>query len=252
MEKNKDKTYTFGIFCCLLTVNGEKFVCSVDITLHPEEVMAIHDYFLLRGNHWEEFVTDKFKGHSPELYEKINTTIQELWRQSDEYKELLCWQRDDIDTNSDLVPIWPDKLFEEMNICVPNATIWIVFKDLEKEQGSPYPIYLESEYITQIKEILEKRIWDEEQHYQELIDIRELSDTHKDLCKTIEIRAQETLVNAYGYDKSNPPSRNHYLWIHSLPRIPSYGLEYVHYAPMLEGVEADVLLEELFGNLENG
>ena len=229
----KDETYTFYIDCCLLTVNGEENVCSVDIVLHPKEVMEIRDYFFLRGKHWEEYVTPKFKEHSPELYEKINAAIQELWRQSDEYQEELQWlEASEIDTNRDFVPIWPNKLFEEMNIKVPNATIWAVPKNVENHPGSPYPIYLEPEYIAQLKEILEKRIWDDEQHLSDMIDIQELSDGHMDLCKTIEARTQETLVYAYYHDESNQPSMDHFLWTHSLPRDPSFALTYAHYDPI--------------------
>ena len=227
----KDKTYTFYISCYLLTINGEENVCSVDIVLHPKEVMAIHDYFFLRGKHWEEYVTPKFKEHSSELYEKINAAVQELWRQSDEYQECRQWQMDAADINEDLVPIWPDKLFVEMDIKIPNATIMTVAKGMEDYPGCPYPIYLEPEYIAQIKEILEMKIWDDEQHCSDMIDIREMSGSHRDLCKTIEERTNETLVYAYGHDESNLPCMNHYLWVHSLPKDPSFALTYAHYDP---------------------
>ena len=228
----KDETYTFYISCCILTVNGEENVCSVDIVLHPKEVMEIRDYFYLCGKHWEEYVTPKFNEHSPELYKKINAAVQELWRQSDEYQESRHWDMSEADINRDMVPIWPDKLFEEMDIKQPNATIWTVVKGMEDYPGCVYPIYLEPKYIAQIKDILEKKIWDDEKHCYNLIDINELSENHKDLCKAIEVRTNETLVYAYGRDESNLPCMNYYLWVHSLPKDPSLPLSYAHYDPI--------------------
>lgn len=198
----KDETYTFCIYGCLLTVNGKKDMASVNIVLHPKEVSEIRDYFFLHGKHWQPSITDEFKQHSPRLYKKIHDAVQSIWEQSDEYaseqEDLLNYGEYADFERIELTVQWPERLFEEMDIHVPNANIWVVNTRVKEKNGAEFPIYLEPVYHTELKEILEKTIW-RKSFSSGKIDINNLADKYKDLRDIIKVRIKDMIFSTYDY-----------------------------------------------------
>ena len=215
----KDETYTFGISGCIMTVDGNEDVRSLDIVLHPKEVSEIRDYFFLRGKLWEPSVAEKFQQHSPELYEKIYAAVQSLWERSEEYEseqeDLMVYGEDADFERIELSPLWPKKLFDEMDIHIPNISIWVSNVSIEEENGMGYPIYLEPEYYIELKEILEKVVWGKKSLY-DLIDINNLTDKHKGLCDTIKARMKEMLIFTYDFEESWIEDLNFSIWYYSI------------------------------------
>ena len=214
-----DKIYTFGIYGCILSVDGKEDVTTVDIVLHPNEVSAIRDYFFLRGKHWESSVSEKFKEHSPELFNKINAAVQNLWEQSDEYaseqEDLMMYGEDADFERIELTVRWPEKLFEEMDIHVPNVSIWVINTSIKEENGAGYPIYLEPEYYADLKEILKNTIWGKSSLYTK-ININNLADKHKELRDTIEVKIKDMLVYTYDFEESTIGDLEFCIWYYSI------------------------------------
>lgn len=226
MEFNKKYTFrTVGY----LTINGED-VNTLDIELSPKEVSDICDWFKLRDMKWIGFVPMEFREHSPELYDKLYQSEVDLCNQSDPDPYGLTELSDEemeydytIDPCDDDCPwgclLWPIQLFEEIGIHVPNASIWVTAIDAKSDfdGGIGYPIYLEENYLEELRIILEATVWNP--NYKKWsVDINNLADMHTELRNIIEQRLKDMLVSTYDYEEKDLPTLRFSLYQLSIER----------------------------------
>lgn len=138
-----DKIYEFHTNG-FLTINGSNIV---EISLSPEEVDRIHDWFKSRDMKWIAYVPSAFRDHSPELYDKLYQVYDKLFQggvdlcnqadinpvgdlwEDDEYDEELeeleydCTVGPSDDDCPYVALLWPHELLEEMGVLIPNARI---------------------------------------------------------------------------------------------------------------------------------
>ena len=199
----KDKTYTFTTAGYLI-INGEE-TNTLDIVLTPKEVSEIRDWFFLRGKRWIGYVPIAFREHSPKLYDKLYQALVDRTNLSDPdlltdepYPEIVY--DPNIDPYDEDCPwgalLWPEQLFEEMDINIPNVSIWVTNKTLNELHGMGYPIYLEDNYIDELHTILVKTIWNKDSRIG-YINIDNLADKHENLRNTIRERIKDRLINDY-------------------------------------------------------
>lgn len=194
-----------------LTINGEE-TNAIEVTLTPEEVGRIHDWFKQRDMKWIGYVPLEFRKHSPELYDKLYQMEVDLCNQADIDPDFESEMSDEeieydctVDPSDDECPwgalLWPRQLFDEMGIPVPNVSIWVSDNPNEELWGNGYPIFLEENYIEELRIIMEKTIWYKESKISR-IDINNLADKHSELRDVIEQRVKKTLVDSFGYAES--------------------------------------------------
>ena len=100
--------------------------------------------------------------------------------------------------------LWPTQLFQEMNINIPNASLWVTNKNIVELHGMGYPIFLEDKYIEEIREILEKTIWNVNSKIA-YINIDNLADKHEELRMVMRERLKDMLINNYECPESILP-----------------------------------------------
>ena len=204
------KIYTFHIVG-YLTINGED-TNAVEVSLTPDEVSRIYDWFKQRDMKWLGYVPLAFRQHSPELYDKLYQAEVDLYNQaeidpyfepemSDEEIEYDCTVDPDDDDCPWGVLLWPYQMFDEMGIPVPNTSIWVSDNPSEFLNGMGYPIYLEENYIEEVRTILDNTILNKYSKIS-MIDINNLSDKHAELRDIIAQRTKKTLVDSFDFDES--------------------------------------------------
>ena len=196
-----------------LTINGEN-TDAVEVSLTPDEVGQIYDWFKQRDMKWIGFVPLAFRKHSPELYDKLYQAEVDLCNQADIDFDLDPEMSDEeIEYDCTVDPanrdcpwgllFWPHQLFEEMGIPVPNVSIWVSDNPSEFLNGAGYPIFLEDNYVEEVRTILENTIWNKDskiysKNYR--IDINNLADKHAELRDVITQRTKNTLVDSFDFD----------------------------------------------------
>lgn len=226
MEINMKYTFrTVGY----LTINGED-VNTLDIELSPKEVSEIRDWFKLRDMKWIGYVPLEFRKHSPELYDKLYQELVNLCNESDVDPDLPSEiPEEEIKYDCTIDPydddcawgclLWPIQLFEEMEIPVPNASIWVTDIDAKSDfdGGMGYPIYLEENYLEELRIILERTVWDTNFNKWS-VDINNLADKHAELRNIIERRLKDMLVSTYDYEEKDFPTLRFSLYQLSIDR----------------------------------
>lgn len=208
MEKHK--IYTFRTVGYLI-INGQN-TNAVEVSLTPDEVGQIYDWFKQRDMKWIGYVPLAFREHSPELYDKLYQAEVDLCNQADidpdfepeiseEEMEYDCT----IDPADDDCPwgalLWPYQLFDEMGILIPNVSIWVSDNPSKEFYGLGYPIFLEEKYIEEIRTILENTILNKDSKISR-IDINNLADKHAELRDVIAQRTKKTLIDSFDFDES--------------------------------------------------
>lgn len=226
MELNKKYTFkTVGY----LIMNGEE-VDTLDIQLSPGEISEIRDWFKLRDMKWIGYVPLEFRKHSPELYDKLYQELVDMYNESDiDPFGLLDSPYEEIEYDCTMDPsdddcpwgclLWPIQLFEEMGILVPNASIWVTAIDAkgDLDGGIGYPIYLEENYLEELKMILEATVWNVN-FKKWSVDINNLADKHTELRNIIEQRLKDMLVSSYNYTEKELPTLRFSLYQLSIDR----------------------------------
>ena len=215
MGSEKKQKYTFKT-SGYLTINGEDSN-TLDVELSNEDIAQIRDWFIQRGMRWIGYVPKEFRKHSPELYDRLYQAEVDRTNSSDPVDPYLleCLTSEEseeedspVEYDPDIDPcdndcawmplLWPNELFDEMKINIPNANIWAKLKDVKGFNGMGYPIYLEDNYVDELRNILESTIWYKESKIYS-IDIENLADKHQELKNIIKERLNDTLINNYDY-----------------------------------------------------
>ncbi len=226
MELNRKYTFrTVGY----LTINGED-VNTLEIELSPMEIGEIYEWFKLRDMKWIGHIPLEFRKHSPELYDKLYQELVNLCNESDADSDYLLEIPDEeIEYDCTIDPcddecawgclLWPIQLFEEMKISVPNASIWVTDIDAKSDfdSGIGYPIYLEENYLEELRIILEATVWNDN-FKKWSVDVNHLDDKHSELKKIIEHRLKDVLVSTYNYEEKDFPTLRFSLYQLSIDR----------------------------------
>lgn len=205
---NEDKLYAFTTVG-YLTINTE-LTNTLSVVLSPAEVREIRDWFFQRNRKWISYVPFEFRSHSQELYDKLyqaevdRTNMCDPDENTEELFEQVVYDPN-IDPMDEECPWmllhWPEELFNEMGIDVPNAAIWVSNKTINERNGRGYPIFLEDNYLDELRAILVETVWNDSCQ-NSFINIETFRARHESLCQTIKERLTDMLINTYDYPLS--------------------------------------------------
>ncbi len=206
----RDKVYTFSIVP-YISIDGN-YENKIDIVLTPQDVAAIRDWFYLRDKKWISFVPLEFRTHSPKVYDKLYRALID-WINTSDLDEDFCDEEviSDLEYDPSLNPLnkdcpwpvlhWPDQLFKEMDINIPNVSIWVNDKKTSpSDSGLGYPIYLEDHFMDELQHILTDLF--SKQPTIDFFNIEELAEKHHNLRDVIKQRVKDMLISNFDYDES--------------------------------------------------
>lgn len=208
--------YKFPFDGCILTID-EKMVKTVDISLNQQDIESIKEYFSKRGMRWKPDIDEGFKEHDLSLYVRIQNSLQDLYEQSEEYEveqyELEVMSEQDCEDYEPVIleAYWPHKIFKEMGINMPNISIWV---SRESSGGMGYPIYLEDDYVSEVRNIIDSYNWGKIGNHLNVDDIRS---THRKMVEVIEERIKDMLLNTFNYEESQLKDLKFSIWEYTIP-----------------------------------